>query len=205
MKDFFDFSSRLLSSTFQAHAIGLKKDENGINEHWKLIKGNYQGISFPVKFIQESGKKLTDILDTGWPDLNLISDRLKTILEENHLTGWRTFPIKVYDKKGSEITGYHGFSVIGHCSSLNYEKSEIIEKRIVPQGPICKFYKGLVIDDWDGSDFFTPEGTYQILVTQKTADILKKNKITNVYLENLADKEVNFDNVLKHRGNQTNG
>jgi len=27
-----------------------------------------------------------------------ISDRLKILLEENQLTGWKTFPIKIYDK-----------------------------------------------------------------------------------------------------------
>ena len=191
MKDFFSFMSQPASSTVQAHP----SDKN--IDHLKLIKGNYEGIDFPITFKQEYGNKLYDILDTGFAGFFLISEKMRKTLEENNLTGWKVFPIKLYDKKGNEITGYHGFSATGHSGPTSYEKSEIIEKRRVPHGPLCKFYKGVNIDNWDGTDFFTPDGTYQTFITKKTADILKKNKITNVYLENLAEKEMNLDNVLK--------
>jgi hypothetical protein len=191
MKDFFSFMSQPASSTVQAHP----SDKN--IDHLKLIKGNYEGIDFPITFKQEYGNKLYDILDTGFAGFFLISERMRKTLEENTLTGWKVFPIKLYDKKGNEITGYHGFSATGHSGPTSYEKSEIIEKRRVPHGPLCKFYKGVNIDNWDGTDFFTPDGTYQTFITKKAADILKKNKITNVYLENLAEKEMNLDNVLK--------
>lgn len=197
IKDFFDFYSQLHPSTFQASAIGLAKDENGISDHWNLIKGNYIGIHFPVIFKQEYGENLKDILDTGWPSLYLISDRMKAILEANLLTGWQTFPIKLFDKKGNEIFGYHGFSITGKCSPTMYENCEIIEKRMVPNGPLCKFYKGVFIDKWDGSDFFTPEGTYDTFITKKAADVLKKSKITNMQLKNLANSEISVDNILR--------
>jgi hypothetical protein len=202
MIDFFDFGSKLLSSTFQAGPVGLKEDENGVYDHLNLIKGKLKGIDFPVIFKQDYGKNLTDILDTGHAGLFLISDRMKKILEDSGLTGWQTFPIKLYDKKGSEILGYHGFSVIGHCGPISYEKSQIIEKRKVPTGPLCKFYKGEYIDlnIWDGTDFFTPDGTYETFITKKAADILTKNKITNMRLENLADKEI--DIRIVENGNQ---
>lgn len=196
MKDFFEFGDQLISSTIQAHAIGLKVGKNGLNDHWNLVKGNYEGIDFPVTFKQEYGKNLRDILGTGWPKLYLISDKLKAVLESNELTGWKTFPIKLYDKKGNEINGYHGFSMTGHCSRINYGKSEIIEKRLVPNGPVCKFYKGIVIDNWDGSDFFTPDETYHTFITKRAAEILKKNKITNMRkLENLTKSEIDVDDV----------
>lgn len=191
MKDFFDFMSQPASSTVQAHLTDLNID------CLRLIKGNYQGIDFPVSFKQKYGNKLYDILDTGFPGFFLVSERMRKVLEENNLTGWKVFPIKLYDKKGNEITGYHGFSAAGHSGPTSYDKSEIIEKRRVPHGPLCKFYKGVNIDNWDGTDFFTPDGTYQTFITKKVADILRKNKITNVYLENLAEKEINLDNVLK--------
>ncbi len=194
-KEFFDFRSRLLSSTIQAHAVELGQDENGTNNHWNLIKGIYYGIDFPVIFKQECGKNFLDILDTGWPCLYLISDKMKLLLENNHLTGWKVFPIKLYDKKDNEILGYYGFSITGHCGPTSYAKSEIIEKRLVPNGPLCKYYKGVTINDWDGSDFFTPEGTYETFITKKAADILTKNKISNMYLENLAEAEIDVDDV----------
>jgi hypothetical protein len=199
MKDFFEFGSKLVLSNVQAIPVGLKSDENNLSDHWKLIKGQYGGINFPVIFKQKHGKKFNDILDTGWINLFLISDRMKKILEENKLAGWKTFSIKLYDKKENEIFGYQGFSVTGHCGPINYEKSEIIERRKVPTGPICKFYKGeyVNLDTWDRSDFFIPEGTCQILITKEVAEILKKHKITNMLLENLADKEINIRLVEK--------
>ena len=194
---FFNFGSKLLSSTIQAHAVGIKRGENEANEHWKLIKGNYTGIESPITFKQAYGKKLTDILDTGWPSLLLISSRMKGILESHNLTGWKTFPLKLYDKNEVEVSGYYGFSVTGKCASINYGKSEIIEKRLVPTGPICKFYKGISIDvdKWDKSDFFAPEGSFSLFVTQKAAEILKKNKITNLRLEAVTEIEIDVDDV----------
>ena len=182
-------------STIQAHSEKLEIGKNGINDHWNLIKGKYEGINFPVAFKQEYGKKFADILGTGWPSLYLISDRMKSILEENKLTGWKVFPIKLYDKKGNEIQGYHGFSITGQCSPVDFGKSEIIEKRLVSHGPLCKYYKGLIVDGWDGSDFFTPEGTYETLMTKKAADALKKNKITNLRMKNLADFQINVNDA----------
>lgn len=198
MKNFFYLGSRLVSSTFQAYPCGLKNDKNGMSEHYQLIKGKYDGIDFPVVFKQDYGKKLTDILDTGLAGLYLISDYLKTILKDNNFTGWRVYPIKLYDKKGNEINGYHGFSVIGTCGPLSYAESEIIEKRYVPEGPIVRFYKGVKIDTWDGNDFFTSEGYYRTIVTKKVADVLKKHKISNMQLSNLAEKEVSVRSVTGH-------
>ena len=190
-KDFFSLSSKLSSSTVQAHPIDLKID------HSKLIKGDYTGVNFPVIFKQKYGNELDDILDTGVVGLFLISDRMKTVLEENNLTGWKTFPIKLYDKNGNEIIGYHGLSITGRCGSASFEKSEIIEKQLVPTGPVCKYYKGISIDNWDGMDFFSPDKKYRAFITKRTADILKKSKLTNVRLENLADQEIDVRHVKK--------
>ena len=188
------FCSKLVTSTFQAGACGLKSNKDGLNEYGMLIKGDYSGIHFPVTFKQEYGKKLTDILDTGWTSLYLISDRMKIILEENKLTGWKTYPIKLYDKQNNEIFGYYGFSVTGRCDPIDYSKSEIIEKRRVSEGPLVKFYKGMYIDlaKWDGSDFFSPKNSDGLMITKKAADALTKNKISNLRLTNLVDVEVNL-------------
>ena len=51
------------------------------------------------------------------------------------------------------------------------------------------------LDQWDGSDFFQPKGDLEIIVTSKTAEIFKKNKISNVFLENLANVEIDEGTV----------
>lgn len=193
-RDFFSFRSKLVMSTVQAHQV------EGF-DHLNLSKGNYEGIQLPVIFKQEYGKEFKDILDTGTASLYLISDRFKSILEQNNLTGWKTFPIKLYDKKGDEILGYSGFSIIGRCGPISYENAEIIEKRRVPNGPLVKRYKGENIDEdrWDGSDFFMPPETFQMFITKKAADILKKEKITNLEMKNTVDIEIDVD-IIKERG-----
>jgi len=80
---------------------------------------------------------------------------------------------------------------------LDYRQSPIIEKQYIANGPIVKFYKGVFfnIDSWDKSDFFFTENYYAIFITKKVSEILKKNKIIGLELENLADWEMNVRDV----------
>ena len=185
IEDFFSFDSKYISSTFQAEIIELESNSFEKKTHLNLIKGDYEEINFPIVFRQESGKILSDILDTGHVGFFLISEKLKNILEENNFTGWKTFPIKLYDKSGKEITGYYGFSITGKCGPINYEMSEIIEKRRIPTAPPRKFYKGLNIglEKWDGTDFFTPPDNFRTIITKRAANVLKKKKVTNLNLK----------------------
>jgi len=197
IKEFYSFGSKLVSTTVQARPIGLKQffpvdpDKSYLYDEYRLIQSDYADISFPIIFKQEYGNKLRDILDTGWPSLFLISDKMKAVLENNDLTGWKTFPVIVLDKQGQEINGYYGFSITGRCGKINYSKSEIIEKRLVSNGPFIKYYKGLHIslDKWDGTDFFIPEDTLHIIITDRVRQIIQKSKITNVTLQSLAEYE----------------
>jgi hypothetical protein len=188
ISDFYSLGSKLSSRTVQAHPIYPKYDRD---KYYNLIRGEYDGFDFPVIFKQEYGNKLEDILDTGTPALYLISERLKLLLENEGLTGWNTFEIKVFDKKGMEINGYYGFSVTGHCGKIDNSRSEIIEKQSIPNGPMGKYRKGLYVglETWDGSDFFYPEGTLFFVSTKKATEIIKSNEITNVRFENLMDVE----------------
>ncbi len=176
-------------------AIGLGHDDQGFSHQLNLIRSKYEGINFPVVFKQTSGKKITDILASGWPGLLLISDKLRNLLVENHLNGWKTYPVVLKDKNENLIEGYHGFSVTGISGRKSYTNAPIIETRYVPQGPIVKLYKGANIDlsKWDGSDFFVPEGTTGIIVTKKVAKLLKSNKISNLSLECVAEDEFDVE------------
>lgn len=192
-------SSKLSSSTFQARAIGLSNKEDGsrlFDEH-KLILGEYAGISFPVVFRHEYGKNLQDMLDTGWASLFLISGKMKAVLEANRFSGWKTFDVKVIDKYEHEIPGYYGLSISGRSGKIDYSKSEIINKQLVPNGSIVRYYKGmhLGMDKWDGSDFFLPENYFGIIVTQKVVQVFKEEQITNVRLRNIMEMEVDFFSV----------
>lgn len=194
---FYKFRSRLLSSTVQAELQNKNAQSLSESKIWGLVKGNYSGIEFPITFKQEYGKNWTDMLDTGWPGLYLISTKFKGILESHHFTGWKAYPIRLLDKKSNEILDYCGFSVIGQSASIDYKKSPIIEKQLVPTGPICRFYKGLEIHQWDGSDFFCPGGNYGIYVTQRVEKVLKVNKVTNLRFEDITESEIDIDDVAR--------
>lgn len=198
-REFFRLRSKLVSANAQFSATGLNTDKNRVSDHSKLIDGEYEGIDFPVIFKQRYKGKFTDILDTGWPGLYLISENLKKLLEDNGLTGWKVFPVRLFDLKGNEIDGYYGFSIIGHCGSVNYDQSKIMEERMVPHGPLVQYYKGISFDRWDGSDFFIPEKTGHLFITKKAAEILKKNKISNISLVNIADVETDVDLIKKYK------
>lgn len=198
-KNLYRIDSKLSSSTVQVHAVGLDKIffSDGLATEWHLILGDHQGVSFPVVFKHAYGSKLHDILDTGWPSLYLISEKMRAILEDNKLTGWKTFNVKVLDKNGQEIKGYHGLSVTGRCGKIDYSKSEIVEKRLVQNGPLVKYYKGLHIglNEWDGTDFFLPEKYFGIMITQAAVKALEKNKLTNIRLDSLAEIETDYSTV----------
>ena len=56
--------------------------------------------------------------------------------------------------------------------------------------PIRTHYKGYKIEGWDGSDIFFAENTLHISVTKKFADLLEKNKITNVRLQSTEEYKI---------------
>ncbi len=199
MTDFFIFNSKLISSTFQAQPLNLDQNgsQEGLFDHHRLIMGNYENIQFPVIFVQEYGTKLLDILDTGHANLFLISDKLREILMKNQLTGWKTFPVQIFDKKENEIYQYHGFSITGRCGPLNFAKSEIIEKRQRPAAPLRKYFRGLVFEQeqWDGADFFLSQGWFFVIITSKVADILNKSNISNLDLMNVSNVEISITDI----------
>lgn len=190
---FYTFSSKLSSSTIQAQPINLNDivDSSGLSDPHRLIQGLYGGIQLPVIFKKKYGRKLEDVLDTGWSGLFLISKKFKEVLVENELTGWNTFDVKLLDKDNQELQGFYGLSITGRCGRIDYSKSEIIEKRLVPNGPLGKYYKGLPIglDQWDGSDFFLPHDNFGTIVTSRAVDVLKKGKVTNIRFENISEIE----------------
>ena len=94
------------------------------------------------------------------------------------ITGWRTYPIELYDKKGNQTNGYCGFSVVGSGGSLGN-----LEQRRKDHVSRLQFF----IDQWDGSDFFMFENTLHLLTTQKVKDLFKKNKVDAVEFSPITD------------------
>lgn len=130
-----------------------------------------------------------DFIRTTWQVLRLVSNRVAEVLRP--FTGWTTYPVEVYGKKGELISGYHGLAVTGRCGPIDNNRSipRICEPP-VPEGRVCRMWFGLFFDEttWDGSDIFlSASAVHLIFVTEAVKLALEKAKITNVKFTSLTD------------------
>lgn len=118
--NFYRLQSRGYETTFAATPVifenAIKEGINDYNRHCHkhLLVGEYDRYQFPIIFQQYDGKRLRDFLDTGYPPVYLVSDRVVNILENNGISGWKTYPITLYDKNGNLVGGFSGFSILGN-------------------------------------------------------------------------------------------
>ena len=191
--EFYDFTSRGYLTTVRAGSIlfddAINNNEYGLNRdiHDNMIVGQYEGYEFPIEFKQdkEYGSRLRDVLDTGYPPAYLISDRFRDLLTENNVTGWKTYPIRLYDKKGNLINGYNGLSFIGRGGDFDALPEYNYKMRWGTDDYVQK--KGIYnINNLDGSDIFKVRG--YILMTERVMKLIKKNKIDAVEFKKISYK-----------------
>lgn len=178
-------------STFSRQPVSIKNDKLNWDQYCELVIGDYSNIQFPLIFKQLSGRQWTDVLIPPSVSVCVFSIRFYEILKKNAVTGLQSYPVYIIDNKGKEIYDYVGVSIIGRCGPIDYSKCEIYEKSIVPNGPVNKYYKGLFIglDKWDGSDFFLPEGTLSIIISERVKELIQTHKVSNIDLKKLSDIE----------------
>lgn len=187
--DFYRFRSIAYNTTLAASPDIFEKaiaeGRNDFDRHCYrfLLMGEYEYYRFPIVFRQYDGKRLRDFLDTGWPPVYLVSDRVVSLLTENGITGWHNYPIQLFDKKANLIEGYSGFSILGKGGKYSkvwergYNK-ETHESFIESRG----LYD---LGQWDGSDIFMVHGG--IIITERVMKLMKANKVTAVEYEKLSD------------------
>ena len=186
IKEIYSLSSAITKNEMRISA------ELGEVHPYHLLCGSY----FPDKPIvctQYMGNTIYDWLSTGSALMHLISERIFNLLVKNEFTGWKTYPVEVYKKNGEAIEKYFGLSIIGKCGQIDDSRSEeYIKERNTPKG-ITRTNKlrGYYFDEttWDGSDFFCPEKTGHIFVTQAVKKIFEEAKITNVVFEKIVEAE----------------
>ena len=193
MEKFYTLHSRNYLTTFSAWPELWK---NAIDNHLcgfhsgrelfdQLAFGDHypEYIQFPIVFHQEEGKRMRDVLDMRSVGFFVISDRMKDVLEENGFTGWKTYPIQLYDKKKNLISGYSGFTVTGKGGRVYYPLNEA-------WNPVLGWNPA----SWEGSDFFHFENTRHILVTERVMKVLRKHKIDAIDMVPLEDS-IRFDSL----------
>lgn len=138
------------------------------------------------------GGQVTDFLWSSLTPLVCISERVKEILQMNTITGWATYPVEVFDRKGASLPGYHGFAVTGGECRRDRSRSQLFTRQVAPEGKPFEVYKGLYFheEDWDGSDIFWVRSFGGTVVTEKVQKIFKQSKVTNARLIPLPEVEL---------------
>ena len=122
-----------------------------------------------------------------------VSECLIRLLEENGITGWSTYSVEVYDRKGNSLPDYHGFAITGGTCDQNYERSLMVEKMLPSGKKKGKYFRGVYFDEsqWDGSDmFWVGRGRGVSIVVDDVYRLFRKHKIQNVQFTPLSDVEV---------------
>lgn len=190
----YKFDSQTLSKSFHVSAIkGQFKDINHYTILDRLARGLPCPIQYPVLFKQTMGRVPCDIIDTGMISLILVSDRLRGLIEAHGGNGCSFFSVRVEDKIGVEVPGYHGLSIQGRCGSISYAQSvRLVKPPIYEGGPTSSYLRGQFPDMslWDGSDVFSPLDNYSIFITEELALPLLNAKLSNCRIRPADEIEV---------------
>jgi hypothetical protein len=148
---------------------------------------------FPIIVRYAMGGKLPgDVIWTTGVISPMISEKVKSIFENEGFRGWSTYPVEVFSKSGDYIHGYYGLSFTGHCGKIDYSKSKREWRPApTPKGKPTEVYIGEYFDQlqWDGSDFFCPDNTLCKFVLEPVMQALIKAKIKNLRFTRLTEQE----------------
>lgn len=192
--DYRQFYSLVDPLATMPYRMNSRRTENwpNLEQQYALVEGKYKPTG-PLIFDAGRGGKAMDVL---WSTSGLcffFSDRLVTLLYENNVSGWNTYEVELYDKRGNRLEGYHGIAITGPECRRDRSRSEIVY-RPSPAGleKTYPYYRGLYFleTDWDGSDmFWVSEGGGKI-ITDKVSRILRQHRIRNLHLIPLIDVEI---------------
>ena len=147
-----------------------------------LNYGDLSRYEFPIVFRQSKtfGSKIHEINPTNGVSYPIVSDRVISILENNGITGWKTYPIILYDKHGNRLDGYNGFYVdVMKGMGLDFEPPQDRCDKTTEDWKWIVTKRGwLDITNWDGRDF-TRAG-WGIIVTERVVKLFKKEKVTGI-------------------------
>jgi hypothetical protein len=180
--------NRALRLTSRANFNWLTDEITGL-----LFGGQLSTPPHPLLLHGYMGNQPMDFLWSGLTPIVCISERVVELLIAYDLTGWSTYPVEVYDRKGNLLPHYRGFSITGRVGERDRSQSQILDVPLYKGSEKThKIYKGLFFDQlsWDGSDFCTMLGSYYKIVSQAVHDLFKRNKVNNVCLTRLTDVEI---------------
>lgn len=189
-----DFSKLfVISNAFQRGALHFWPVQK-LPFRQELLRGEVL-VEQPVEFRWESGRTPLDLLGTTYAALLIASERFVTVLEKEGFTGWTTYPVFLHQKNGQILPGYSGLSVTGRAGPIDPTRSRVEQlPPAVPGAEIVFAEVGMYFDPktWDGSDFFIPQGTAAVCVTERVRAVLQKERLTNLHFDPLTQRQLRF-------------
>jgi hypothetical protein len=147
----------------------------GGHDHFELLKATWVPGQ-PLRCRHFLGShELTDALFTGFASLLLISQSLQDAMATAGLTGWRTFPVDLYDGETHIEGKYAGLSFVGRCGPILPPTGPALTD--FPQLPSFPRYRGLYFEEssWDGSDFWcSTDDTAYRFVTNRARSLFEE-------------------------------
>jgi hypothetical protein len=136
------------------------------------------------------GRRPTDVVWLTFSAPVIFHNRVIDLLIAKGFSGWSTYPVIIYGRRGEVFKGYSGFGFRGRCGPLDDSRSEAVEREF-PGGKF-RVLKGLFFDpaSWDGSDFFmSSDGSGHKFVTQAVRNCFEEAKVDQMRLERLTEVE----------------
>lgn len=184
------FSLRVASKRGCIHA-----DSKEEFEAWQVARADGDPVTL-LHYLPQSGTKPCDFVGTTYASIVLISSRVRLLLSDHGMTGWRTCPVELRDRQKQIVPDYHLLQVSGRCGPRDKSKSErVFEVPGTEHGrplkglPPSWSWKGYYFDPetWDRSDVFMPEGTTRTIVTRRVKELFERERVTNVKFMPLAE------------------
>ncbi len=166
-------------------------ESGAIEDPHALLRGEWRPRT-AIRFHHQAGKRVCDVIWTGFVAVVLVSRRFRDVLRREGFTGWSTYPVKVYDHEDNELSGYTGLAVTGRAGAVDHSRSKKVWRRRIKGGPRLQRYVGMFIenDEWDGSDLFQMAGRSTKLVTERVKEALQAElKIPNTEFDQLSTFE----------------
>jgi hypothetical protein len=192
---FFRFSDPLATQPYRLQLLP-RADILTFEQVCDLASG-LLALDEPLIFKAGRGGKATDVLWAYDVLIYFFSEPLRRLLTEAGVSGWTTYPVELYDRKGNHLPGYQGIAVTGPKCRRDRSRSSIVDKPPpVPGGRGYQVYRGLYFDEsqWDGSDMFWVSEGGGIVVTEKLYRLFRRHKIRNVELTPLTEVEIDVSN-----------
>jgi hypothetical protein len=146
-----------------------------------LAHGGHLGDRLTAK--RDEGRLLADFMGTTHVIVPVVSSRLRTVVEKAGLTGScftslaTTLP-NVTDLAILGVTGRHG--------PIDWSRSDVLND---PEDVGVAYVQGMSLDPhkWSGDDFSIPEGSWELVLSDKAARAFTNAELRGIKLQSADD------------------